>query len=231
MSFDVGNLGFAYESGHPILDSISFTMQENQILCILGPSGCGKTTLFRLLAGSLRPDNGQIGNGFLQPKSFLFQEPRLFGHLTVTENLALTTPAAPDRSTRIDQMLEAVGLLPYRHHFPDELSGGMQQRLSVVRAFLFPSNLMFLDEPFKSLDFKNRLGLVDAFRALYEKAPKTVLIITHDALDAALLADRILLLSEKPTHVLDGFENPVPREDRHPENPAVGALLSRIWAT
>lgn len=230
MWFTVEKLKFAYNQEACVLDGIDFEVPKEGIFCILGPSGCGKTTLFRLLAGMLEPTSGAMGEGFNQPKSFLFQEPRLLMHLTVLENLRLTTPKVSAEDRGIEELLEAVGLKGYEHYFPDELSGGMQQRLAAVRAFLFPADLMFLDEPFKSLDFRTKLDLISAFKALYAKRSKTVLMITHDALDAALLADQVVVLSDKPTRVLRTHHNPVPVDQRQPDNPLVGAFLSELWA-
>ncbi len=230
MLFTVDHLKFFYDQNAWVLDGVNFEVPKGGIFCILGPSGCGKTTLFKLLAGILEPTEGVIGKGFAQPKSFLFQEPRLLSHLTVMENLRLTTPKKAAADTQIADLLDAVGLKGYESHFPDELSGGMQQRLAAVRAFLFPADLMFLDEPFKSLDFRTKLDLVNAFKALYTKRAKTVLMITHDALDAALLADQVVVLSEKPTRVLRTYSNPVPADMRQPDNPQVGTFLSTLWS-
>jgi NitT/TauT family transport system ATP-binding protein len=228
MSYTVDALSFSYPGSQELFNELSFSLKKSEILCILGPSGCGKTTLFRLLAGLLTPQNGQIGDSFNQAKSFLFQEPRLFDHLTLYENLTLS----PTKSAlnALEELLESVGLSAYKDYFPDELSGGMQQRVAIVRAFLFEAELMFLDEPFKSLDLSMKLNLIDTFKTLYHRLPKTVLMITHDALDAALLADRILILSTQPTSVIQEIINPIPVRHRQVNNPQVGEFLSRLWA-
>lgn len=231
MSYVVDQLKFAYNN-MPVLDGLSFELQEKEIFCILGPSGCGKTTLLRLLAGLLTPDSGQIDPFFGQAKSFLFQEPRLLPWMTVYENLCFTTKAHLDEATmrqQIEYYLKEVRLWAYKDHYPDELSGGMQQRIAIVRAFLLPGELMLLDEPFKSLDVEIMLSVMETFKALWQRHDRTVIMITHDVMAAALLGDRIMMLSEKPTKAVSVLVNPIPKEARYIQNEAVGKLQSELY--
>lgn len=233
MPFHVDNLSFQYAGdSEAVFSHLNFSVKPTEIFGILGPSGCGKTTLLRVLSGMLKANTGLIGDGFGAQKSFVFQEPRLLPWETVWENLAFSCRhqiGEEQFKDMADAYLEAVGLSGYKHHFPDELSGGMQQRIALVRAFLFPAGLMFLDEPFKSLDVSTRLSVLETFKALHKDHPKTMLLVTHDPAEAALLADRVLILSERPAQVKQILDNPVPREQRQMSNPALGAFQSDIY--
>lgn len=233
MSYRIEDLHFSYDENEPVIQSLNFDLNENEIFCILGPSGCGKTTLLKLLAGLLEPKSGQIDPFFQGDKSFLFQEPRLLPWYTVYENLVFTTEShmtGAEMATAIDHYLKAVRLWDYKDHYPDELSGGMQQRIAIVRGFLSPANLMLLDEPFKSLDIEIKLSVMETFKNLWRERPKTVVMITHDAMAASLLGDRIMVLSEKPTRAVDTLKNPVPKEERRIQNPEVGQFQSQLYS-
>lgn len=233
MPFHVDNLSFKYENDTvPVFSELSFSVKPAEIFGILGPSGCGKTTLLRVLSGMLQGASGHIGDGFGAQKSFVFQEPRLLPWETVWGNLEFSCRHQIGEAAfteMAEAYLEAVGLSAYKYHFPDELSGGMQQRIALVRAFLFPAGLMLLDEPFKSLDVSTRLSVFDTFRALHQDHPKTMILVTHDPAEAALLADRVLILSERPAGVKALLENPVSREQRQMSNPELGAFQSEIY--
>lgn len=231
MSYVVDRLKFAYDSVQ-VLDGLTFELQPQEIFCVLGPSGCGKTTLLKLLAGLLTPTGGQIDPFFETSKSFLFQEPRLLPWMTVYENLKFTTKAHLDEKTMAEQIeyyLKEVRLWEYKDYYPDELSGGMQQRIAIVRAFLLPGDLMLLDEPFKSLDLEMMLSVMETFKALWERHDRTVVLITHDVMAAALLGDRIMILSEKPTKAIAMIENPVSKNERKIYNEAIGKLQTDFY--
>lgn len=231
MSYSVEALKFAYDAV-PVLDGLSFELKDQEIFCILGPSGCGKTTLLKLLAGILKPDSGSVTDFLAMEKSFLFQEPRLLPWMTVYENLRFTTQNQLDETVlkqQIEFYLKEVRLWDYRDYYPDELSGGMQQRIAIVRAFLYPGELMLLDEPFKSLDVEIMLSVMETFKHLWQVHGKTVVMITHDVLAAALLGDRIMILSEKPTQAVALIENSVKREDRLIQHPEIGKLQSELY--
>lgn len=231
MSYSVENLKFSYGPVR-VLDGLSFDLEQREIFCILGPSGCGKTTLLKLLAGLLKPEAGAIDSFFEKEKSFMFQEPRLLPWMTVYENLCFTTKGQLDEKTlkqQIEYYLKEVRLWEYKDYYPDELSGGMQQRIAIVRAFLYPSQLMLLDEPFKSLDIEIMLSVMETFKSLWQAHGRTVIMITHDVLAAALLGDRIMILSEKPTQSVALIENPVPKENRKIQHADIGKLQSELY--
>lgn len=234
MSFQIENLSFQYESdAEPmVIQDLSLSLKTDKITCLLGPSGCGKTTLLKLMAGILTPTNGTVGEAFNREKVFIFQEPRLMPWMTAYENMSFVLPddmAMIEKATKIQECLSAVKLWSHRDYFPEELSGGMQQRIAIARGFLKESHLMLMDEPLKSLDVEIKLSVIESFKTLWKKSPRTVLMVTHDALDAALLADEIIMLTAKPTRQKCVIENPVAAENRQITHPQVGHFQSKLY--
>ena len=184
-----------------VLEDFTYDFPERGILAVTGPSGCGKTTLLRLAAGLEKPDHGSVrytGIGC----SMAFQEPRLFPHLTVAENLALVLTApgksGPDvkGAAREAAMawLDKVGLTDAKDLFPAQLSGGMKQRLSLARALAFPADLLLLDEPFSNLDAARKAELYPLLRA--QAASRLILLVSHAPDEVEALADRVLTWEE-----------------------------------
>jgi NitT/TauT family transport system ATP-binding protein len=198
----------------PVLENFTLEFPEDQITAILGPSGCGKTTLLNILAGLVRADRGRVCSA--SRVSYLFQEPRLLPWLTVRNNLALVlrdkvSPA--DLNERIDRYLQATGIENYQKFYPVQLSGGLRQRVALARAFSYPAPLLLMDEPFKSLDIKTRFRLIEDFRRLWRGEPRTVVMVTHDIREAALLGDKIVVLSHKPVAVIREITQPRQRDE------------------
>ena len=216
-----------------VLDGISLAVEENRIVAILGPSGCGKTTLLLLLAGSLLPDSGEIIGLTGKAVSFLFQEPRLLDWLTVAENIAFVLkdrfPPA-EVEAKINAVLRRVELAEYGNAYPRRLSGGQRQRAAMARAWAYPSRLLLMDEPYKSLDLGLKLELIRQFLQLWTEEPRTVLYVTHDIKEALLLADEIYLLSAKPTVVRSRYAVPIPRSRRRLDDYTLLALEREITA-
>lgn len=216
-----------------VLDGISLAVEENRIVAILGPSGCGKTTLLLLLAGSLLPDSGEIIGLTGKAVSFLFQEPRLLDWLTVAENIAFVLkdrfPPA-EVEAKVNAVLRRVELAEYGNAYPRRLSGGQRQRAAMARAWAYPSRLLLMDEPYKSLDLGLKLELIRQFLQLWTEEPRTVLYVTHDIKEALLLADEIYLLSTKPTVVRSRYAVPIPRSRRRLDDYTLLALEREITA-
>ena len=200
-----------------VVDGISLAVEKNRIAAILGPSGCGKTTLLSILAGALLPDSGEILGLDGKAVSFLFQEPRLLDWLTVAGNIAFVLkdrfPPA-EVEARVATVLRQVELTAYRNSYPRRLSGGQRQRGAMARALADPSQLLLMDEPYKSLDLGLKLELIRQFLQVWEAEPRTVLYVTHDVKEALLLADEIYLLSAKPTVIRRRYAVPIPRSQR-----------------
>lgn len=202
-----------------IFQGATLSLKEGEIASIIGRSGAGKTTLFRLISGGLRPDKGTIY--WERPPAFLHQESLLLPWRTVLDNLLLVTELGKNNFLRKFSLekafflLERVGLKHCASLYPHQLSGGMQQRVSLARALLQESPLLLLDEPFASLDVLAREELYSLLQEIRDEFKKTILFITHDFRDALALSDRILVLnggiiaSEFKIDVLDPLEKEV----------------------
>ncbi len=180
-----------------VLKDFSLSIPEEGITCLLGPSGCGKTTILNVIAGlvdykgSVERDEEGI--------SYIFQNNRLLPNLNVQDNLEYVLASVEKdkhkRMQRIDEILNTVELSQWRDYYPSQLSGGMQQRVSMARAFIYPSQLLLMDEPFKGLDIVLKKKLIEAFLQLWRTDNKTVVFVTHDVDEALLLSNRLILLS------------------------------------
>lgn len=214
-----------------ILNGLQMAFEDHAITAILGPSGCGKTTLLKIVAGLIPADAGEISGMEGRIPGFLFQEPRLLPWMNAMQNLDFVLPRAmgnQDRKRLCNEMLDAVGLAGYQNHYPSQLSGGMSQRLSIARAFIIQSDILFMDEPFQSLDIKRREQVFGLFRELWQKHRPTVLMVTHDVQEALLLSDKMYILSDKPTGILKEIHNPMPFGERSVQNEVFYRLEQQI---
>ncbi len=208
---------FASYGDEVVLSDISLAFPPRSVSVILGPSGCGKSTLLNVIAGLKTTDSGQrIGFEGMR-FSYAFQEPRLLPWMRARDNVAFALLGALSRdeaSTRIDRFMYAAGLADAANRLPSALSGGMKQRLSLVRAFAFPSELLLLDEAFQAVDLRTKLELLDVFLELWREERRTVICVTHDIDEAVYLADQIVALSDRPARIVDQFMVDVPRHER-----------------
>lgn len=196
-----------------VLDGINMEFEDGMITAILGPSGCGKTTLLLITAGLMEPTRGEVTGMELKKSGFVFQEPRLLPWKSALQNLEFVLPDNIDKAEKkqiCSDILEQVGLYGFEKHYPSQLSGGMRQRLAMARAFIVKSDILFMDEPFQSLDLKRREQMIDLVKNLWIKTKPAVVIVTHDVHEALLLSDKIYILSDKPAKVVKEIKNPMP---------------------
>jgi len=197
-----------------VLRDVAFALQEHRFTCLIGPSGCGKTTTLRILLGLDDDYEGEVDAALRQARiAAVFQEPRLLPWRTVEENVRLALPKEL-HGKELSGLFEAVELSAFRDRYPSELSLGMARRAALVRAFAVEPDLLVMDEPFVSLDEATASRLRDLLLDLWRSNPVTVLMVTHNLREAVLLADRLVMLSARPAHVLGVFEIELPRRAR-----------------
>jgi NitT/TauT family transport system ATP-binding protein len=178
-----------------VLNNLSLELENGEILALMAPSGYGKTTLLGLVAGILRPQEGEIENTF-EKVAYVFQEPRLFPWLTVKENLLAVLDEKDENAEKtVFDCLEYVGLSDAADKYPDELSGGMKSRASLARALAYGGDLFLLDEPFAALDENLRHNLAEKLKEYLHARGASAILVTHNKEDAESIADRILTLS------------------------------------
>lgn len=199
------------------IQNLRFDMENHQFVCLVGPSGCGKTTLLNLIAGLDSEFNGLIRNsnkGVTIKSSYVFQTPRLLPWRTVLDNIQLAMGENSSPTSVIESLLESLGLKNCLYKFPQQLSLGMQRRVALARAFSVPSDLLLMDEPFVSLDQTTARKARKLLLRLWSEQARKVIFVTHDLNEAFELADRILFLSESPSHIIADIPIDMPQLDR-----------------
>lgn len=211
-----------------VLDGIDFSVRENEFLCLLGKSGCGKTTLANLMAGLIPCAEGAVTiDGVpVDPKrhelAFVFQEPSCWPWRNVRDNIRIgmeiKAVAPEEMRRRADEMIDLVGLRGFEGYYPYQISGGMKQRVAIARAFAVDADLILMDEPFAALDTQTRQGMQEEVLRIWEKHKTTVVFITHSLEEAIYLAERIIVLTDKPGTIRGDFtvDLPRPRDFAHP---------------
>lgn len=211
-----------------VFSELSLAVHPGEFVALVGPSGCGKTTLLNLCSGWLEPTGGAVHRP--DGVRMVFQQDGLFPWLTVGENVRLGLRHLADeaaRSRKAEAMLALIGLEAFRSHYPHQLSGGMRQRVELARALGGGTDLLLMDEPFSSVDYLTRLKLRAELARLLREQPRTVVLVTHDIEEAAQLADRVLVLSERPARIRHEVRLAVPRP-RDATHPEVVAAMHRI---
>ena len=205
------------------VDEVSFTAGRSEFISLIGPSGCGKTTVMKMVGDLLPPSAGTItiGGGTTEEArkarklGFVFQEATLLGWRNMLDNVALPLEVLREpRSARHERsryLLDLVGLGGFENHFPDQVSGGMQQRASIARALSFSPSVLLMDEPFGALDLITRDRMCFELLRIWEEERKTVLFVTHSITEAVLLSDKVAIFSNRPSRIREFVEIDLPR--------------------
>ncbi len=234
MLVEIKNVSKTYESNGntiQVLDNISFSVEDNDFICIVGPSGCGKSTLLRIIVGLEKPASGEVlfKGEVVAPENpkvaMVFQNFALFPWLTVQENIELVLESKKlvnEREKTACKYIKAVGLDGFERVYPRELSGGMKQRVGFARAIAVEPVLLCMDEPFSSLDALTAQNLKDELLILWADAsmpPDAVIMVTHNVEEAVYMANRIIILSARPGKVMADLKIELerPRNRKDPE--------------
>ena len=205
------------------LKNIDLSIDNNEFVSIVGPSGCGKSTMLRLISGLIRPSQGKIlldGKEIEKPsskKGMVFQKPTLFPWLTVGENVGFSGSLKNEEKINqkeIDLMLEKVGLSEFKNSFPKQLSGGMAQRVSLIRTMIARPEVFLLDEPLGSLDAFTRMNMQDEILNLWQEIKNLMIMVTHDVEEAVYMSSKVIIMEPRPGRVKEivDIDLPYPRD-------------------
>ena len=222
------------------LDNVNFNVKEQEFVSIVGPSGCGKTTILSLIAGLLKPSFGEVildGSNKIDTRKigYMFQRDMLFDWRTVWKNITLGLELQKgnrDEKLKLaDELLKKYSLYNFKNKKPRSLSGGMRQRVALIRTLVLEPKLLLLDEPFSALDFQTRLNLCDDVYEIIKSEKKTAILVTHDISEAISMSDKIIVLSSRPARVKDeiilnlGGDTPLKKR----EDSSFSGYFEKIW--
>jgi NitT/TauT family transport system ATP-binding protein len=238
-----GPKGKGHAGGVHALGPVDLDLRQGEFFAVVGPSGCGKSTLLEMIAGLAPPTEGTvefegkpIGSGVSDGVGVVFQENACFPWLTVADNITFGLKRQPLPKDEVERRrryaLDLMGLNDFATAYPAQLSGGMRQRVCIARTLVTEPRLILLDEPFGALDQQTRLLMGDELLRLWRATGATVLLITHALDEAALLADRVAVMSARPGRILDVIETgwDRDRDSRIVSDPAFGAVTGKLWS-
>jgi NitT/TauT family transport system ATP-binding protein len=239
----VGQTYFSKTSATTALEDISLTVNEGEFFSILGPSGCGKSTLLSIIAGLLIPTMGSVAVNSQQVTKpnpmigYMLQQDYLFPWKTIEENimlgLKLRNPTSTEHVQTAHKLLKDIGLEHTLKKYPSELSGGMRQRVALVRTLATQPKLLLLDEPFSALDYQTKLKLEDLVSSILKEHGKTAVLVTHDIGEAIAMSDTVVLLSSNPGRIFRTFKIPEKLKILRPfearQHPDFSAMFQQIW--
>ncbi len=241
VKFDNVSLTYHDKSGETLaISDLSFEVKRGELLGVVGPSGCGKTTVLSIISSIIKPSSGNVTvDGTTAEESrdkcgYMLQRDELFPWLTISQNVLLGTKIKKMKGRRdyAFALLDKYGLGDFKNRYPSQLSGGMRQRVSLIRTLATAPELLLLDEPFGALDFQTRLHVVEDVHAIIKNEKKTAVFVTHDISEAISMCDRILILSERPATVKKTVDLSAIKElkslDRR-ESPLFQKYFEDIW--
>lgn len=225
------------------LKNISFSLEEGEFVTIVGPSGCGKSSLLNIIASLREPSSGSIlvdGKDLsrsIGKFGYMFQRDHLFEWLNVWDNIILGLKIQHKLTTlnknRVLNLLEIYNLKDFIYHYPNELSGGMRQRVALIRTLALEPEVLLLDEPFSGLDFQTRLNVIDEISEIIKKEKKTVLMVTHDISEAISMSNRVLVFSKRPANLKEDISITFDKEYNSPlkrrDAPEFRIYFDNLW--
>ena len=225
------------------LGNISFDVNEGEFVAIIGPSGCGKTSILSIIAGLIKPSGGQVELNGIKVDSptesigYMLQKDQLFPWRTVEANATLpleiyNVKKNDNKRKNVQLLLKKYGLWEFRKSYPSQLSGGMRQRVALIRTLAISPKILLLDEPFSALDYQTRLTVCDDVYSIIKSEKKTAILVTHDISEAIALADRIIVLTKRPSkilnvHDIDTDKTLTPLKRR--ESKGFSSWFERLW--
>ncbi len=242
----LNNVNLTYQSLEgetPALKDINIDVSEGEFIGIVGPSGCGKTTILSLISGLLKQTSGKVlveGRPVEGPSpkvGYMLQQDHLFEWRTILQNVMLGLEILgrddEENKEKVLKLLDTYGLGDFKNHYPQQLSGGMRQRVALIRTLAINPKILLLDEPFSALDYQTRLALSDEVASIIRQEKKTALLVTHDIAEAISMSDRVLVLSKRPASIQSSYIIKLTSEDRNPialrKAPEFRDYFNEIW--
>lgn len=241
----IKNLSLTYHTSSSetlALSGLNFEVNEGEFISLVGPSGCGKTTVLSLIAGILKPSSGEIilsGEKITKPTTrvgYMFQRDNLFEWLSIMSNVTLGLKIQHKLTAsavkKVESLLERYGLSEFKKYHPPQLSGGMRQRVALIRTLATDPEILLLDEPFSALDYQTRLSVQDNVYEIIKRENKTAILVTHDIGEAVAMSDKVVILTSRPAAVkkvidLKFDKNMTPFERRN--CPEFNDYFNEIW--
>lgn len=243
---NISNISLTYHSikaETKAIDALNFSIEKGEFVSIIGPSGCGKSTLLNIISGLLKPSEGKVIyndkdiKNRLDKMGYMFQKDYLFEWLSVRSNVMLGLKIkkldTEENIKRADKLLESYQLDRFKNHKPTELSGGMRQRVALIRTLALNPDVLLLDEPFSALDYQTRLKVCDDVKGIIKKEGKTAVMVTHDLGEAIATSDRVIVLTKRPAKLkLDikiDFKNNEATPFQRRKEPEFNEYFNLLW--
>ena len=240
------NVGLNYHTigGEVVaLSNVNLTIKDQEFVSIVGQSGCGKSTLLSLISGLLKPTQGEVLidgvsiNGTSKRVGYMLQQDYLFEWRTILDNallgLEIRKEKTPERIREVQEMLTTYGLGGFEHYYPPQLSGGMRQRVALIRTLATRPDVLLLDEPFSALDYQNRLSVGEEVVRILRERKKTVIMVTHDIPEAVSMANRVVVMTPRPGTIRSIHKIKMSKEGLTPlqtrEEPQFREYFTAIW--